>query len=100
MQHDPVAAARELLGQRDELVMAAAAAGDQCRPRATFADDLVEDVDSANLGVRHAALRVFSGAVDSAPAHIIGGCWRRASGDRAARLSACGVCAIPPPSAG
>ena len=53
MQHHAVAGIGELGGQRHELVVAAAPAGDQRRPRAAVADDLIEDVHSADFCDRH-----------------------------------------------
>ena len=53
VQHDAVAGVGELGGERHELVVAAASAGDQRHPGPAIPDDLIEDVHSADFGDRH-----------------------------------------------
>ncbi len=53
VQHDAIAGVGELGGERHELVVAAASAGDQRDPRAAISDDLIEDVHSADFCDRH-----------------------------------------------
>ena len=66
VQHDAIAGVGELGGERHELVVAAPAAGDQRHPRAAIADDLVEDVHSADFGDRHGVSPLSVGAAHAA----------------------------------
>ena len=72
MQHDAVAGIGELGGQRHELVVAAAPAGDQRRPRAAIPDDLIEDVHSADFCDRHGVSPVIMSAADNPAARLDG----------------------------
>ena len=72
MQHDAVAGIGELGGQRHELVVAAAPAGDQRRPRAAIPDDLIEDVHSADFGDRHGVSPVIMARPTILPRGLMG----------------------------
>ena len=70
VQHDAIAGVGELGGERHELVVAAASAGDQRRPRAAISDDLIEDVHSADVGDRHGVSPVIVSAADNPAARL------------------------------
>ena len=56
VEEDPEALGGDLAGQRDQLLVAAPAAGDQRHRRPRRADDLVVDVQPANIRRRHVLL--------------------------------------------
>src|SRR5262249_47633689 len=82
VQHDAVPARGELLRQRNELVMAASAACREHDPRATLADLLPVDVDSADVGDGHGPLAGLVAHVDAARLPHVGATWIRGSAAR------------------